>query len=107
MLAATKLFDHVRDPRIPLVKGAPGMHRRPEPEERLPFPICDVSGQIRSPARIEIWRFPREGDELHVLRRDRVAEAVPHLGVPYVSVAREREGISFTMHDSKVQRAKA
>ena len=61
MLAATKLFDHVRDPRIPLVKGAPGVHRRPEPEERLPFPICDVSGQIRSPARIEMWTDQERG----------------------------------------------
>ena len=40
---------------------------------------------------------PREGDELHVLRCDRVAEALPHLGVP-VSVAREREGPRFVRH---------
>ena len=62
MLAATKLFDHVKDPRIPLVEGAPGVHRRPEPEERLPLvPICDVSGQIRSPARIDMWEIQERG----------------------------------------------
>ena len=40
---------------------------------------------------------PREGDELHVLRCDRVAEALPHLG-GRVSVAREREGPRFVRH---------
>ena len=99
LLAATKLFDRVRDPRIPLVKGAPGVHRRPEPEERLPFPICDVSQwSDQKPSSHCDVAVPRERDELHVPRRDRVAEALPHLGVPYASVAREREGPRFVRH---------
>ena len=62
LLAATKLFDHVRDPQ--------GSRTLREPQACIgarsrrrgsPFPICDVSGQIRSPARIEMWPFQERG----------------------------------------------
>ena len=62
LLAATKLFDHVRDPQ--------GSRTLREPQACIgarsrrrgsPFPICDVSGQIRSPARIEMWWFQERG----------------------------------------------
>ena len=42
-------------------------------------------------------RVPRKGTNPNVLRCDRVAEALPHLGV-LVSVAREREGPRFVRH---------
>ena len=65
LLAATKLFDRVRDPRIPLVKGAPGVHRRFGARSRrrgsLSQSAMSLSGQIRSPARIVMWLCQESG----------------------------------------------